>query len=313
MRFEDERYVRLYTRDTMTWLTWSWQARALFGPLLRKLDRAGLLEMGDHGEEGLAVMVGLPVEVVVPGLADLLKAKTVSLSGTTLIMQRYLEAQECSQSDALRKRESRSRARDLSAAESRTVPVASAIVTNGHAPGPNVTVGHDASQSVTDGHSVPSRAVPSVPNHKEQTHVDPAGATSAVVRAVFDHWAMAQSELTGARVASLKLTVDRRGKIQARLREGYGPDDLRRAIDGMFATDFNVTKRFTDVALACRDAQHVDRFVAAAADGAGDEPDDFFVAPPADPNAAPPAPPAPAADHDDLFSRAGARVLGGPQ
>ena len=35
MRWEDERYVRIYTRDTPSWMLLSWDAQALFLQLLR--------------------------------------------------------------------------------------------------------------------------------------------------------------------------------------------------------------------------------------------------------------------------------------
>jgi hypothetical protein len=84
------------------------------------------------------------------------------------------------------------------------------------------------------------------------------------VRAVFDHWATKRAATTRTPVARLKLTAERRRKIQARLREGYTADDLQLAIDGIFATPFNVEKGFLDVELACRDAAHVDRYSATA-------------------------------------------------
>ena len=43
MDWANERYVRLYTRDTVTWKMWPWEARAIFPLLMRKVDRAGVL------------------------------------------------------------------------------------------------------------------------------------------------------------------------------------------------------------------------------------------------------------------------------
>ena len=51
---------------------------------------------------------------------------------------------------------------------------------------------------------------------------------------------------------------------KGRLRDGYTVDELRRAIDGVFATEFNVERGFTDVSLVCRDGTHVDQYMAAA-------------------------------------------------
>ncbi len=49
MRWEDEKYVRFYTRDTTDWLNLSWQAQGLMGLIMRKCDRAGILGMTREG------------------------------------------------------------------------------------------------------------------------------------------------------------------------------------------------------------------------------------------------------------------------
>ncbi|HEU5276861.1 MAG TPA: hypothetical protein VFU97_24605 [Xanthobacteraceae bacterium] len=122
MRWEDERYVRLYCRDTPEWTLLCWQARALHPLILKELDRAGLLELGKSGVKALASKLRLPLEFVRKGLegdADsgdgLLTDGCVSIvpdgrGGEVLWMRNYLEAQEASQSDAQRKRAARERA-----------------------------------------------------------------------------------------------------------------------------------------------------------------------------------------------------------
>lgn len=60
MRWSDERYVRVYTRDSANWLSWPWRARALLPLLLRKVDRAGLLKLpSGRPVAALAAVVGL--------------------------------------------------------------------------------------------------------------------------------------------------------------------------------------------------------------------------------------------------------------
>lgn len=141
MRFGDERYVRLYRRDTPGWLMMAWQGRALWPLMLRVLDRAGIFEMGKHGVAGLAAAVRLPLEVVEPGLAALLANEYVVQAGSTLTAPNYVEAQEAPTSDRQRKREQRDRDRrdQLSRA---------------------VTTSHEESQEVTKSHSDPIRAEP---------------------------------------------------------------------------------------------------------------------------------------------------------
>lgn len=166
MRWEDERYVRLYTRDTITWKMLPWQGRALLALLFRKVDRAGLIDVGEYGPDGLAALVELPVEVVSEGLASLIKCKTAQWAGngTVLFLPKFLEAQEAHQSDAQRKRDQRERS--VAKASLESIGLATEMshgVTDGHKTGPDVTTGHTESQVVTAGHSDPIRSVPSLP------------------------------------------------------------------------------------------------------------------------------------------------------
>lgn len=96
MRFEDERYVRLYTRDTTTWLMLPWQSRAVAPLILRKVDRAGILDLGDDGIEGLAVHIGIPFDVVEPGVEGLVEHGTVEVRNGILAWPRFVEAHESS-------------------------------------------------------------------------------------------------------------------------------------------------------------------------------------------------------------------------
>lgn len=154
MRWEDERYVRVFTRDTPDWCALSWEAQALFLFLLRRVDRAGLVPLGRSGARGLAGMVGMPVEVVERALPELLADGCVQQSGTTLVIPNFVAAQESPQSDKLRARESRTRARDRALAkgpeggDAKTVTKrdgASQNVTDRHAPSHGVTPSHTAS------------------------------------------------------------------------------------------------------------------------------------------------------------------------
>jgi hypothetical protein len=118
MRWEDEDYVRVYTTDTPTWKLWKWETRTLLLLLLRKVDKAGLRDLGDNDPiEAIAALVELPVEIVEIGLPALLKPgrngkpATVELRGSLLVIVNYIEAQTATKTDALRKRQERARAR----------------------------------------------------------------------------------------------------------------------------------------------------------------------------------------------------------
>jgi len=125
--YPNERYIRFYSRDTVTFSTWPWEAQALLGPLMRKLDRAGVLDTGDHDpiDAVWSLYPRWPREMIEVGLGAMLRAGTVIHEGDRLLMPRFMEAQEASQTDAQRQRESRARKRDQAAVTKRDGP-------NGH-------------------------------------------------------------------------------------------------------------------------------------------------------------------------------------
>jgi hypothetical protein len=128
MDFTNEPYVRLYTRDTLTWKRFNWQAKAIVPLLFRRLDRSGTLDLDGMDPVGaVAIASELPPEVIAEGLPKLLELGVLELRGDFLVAPRFLEAQECIKSDKLRAREYRERKRSQVMAEP------SRNVTNRHA------------------------------------------------------------------------------------------------------------------------------------------------------------------------------------
>jgi hypothetical protein len=160
MRWQDERYVRFYTRNTPEWCVLPWQARGLMGLLLREVDRAGILELGKLGLRAVAVAVRAPWEEVEAPLGKLLEDGMVVYREDLrlLVIPNFVEAQEANQSDKARKRTERERARDLARAKSLGVTAASQSVT---APSDIPESRDQKSHPVTSSHSVLCRAVPS--------------------------------------------------------------------------------------------------------------------------------------------------------
>ena len=148
MDWSNERYVRLYTRDSLTWKLWPWQSRAIFCALLRKVDRAGVLDVGDHDPAlGVAAVTEIPPDVVVEFLPALTSCGAVTAQGGTVAIPGFLAAQEARYSDRQRQAESRAnrRARAVTKRDEKADPV---------------TDRHTASQSVTPYRTVPSLTVP---------------------------------------------------------------------------------------------------------------------------------------------------------
>ncbi len=161
MRFEDEQYVRLYKRDTTTWKMIPWQSRCLLPLILRKLDRAGILDLGEDGLEALAVHIEVPLAFVLEAMPALLgRGVLVLREDGLLVWPKFIEGQEAKQSDKARQKSARDRARDLASAVERGVPVETDTVTprdstvtprdaNTTPRDATVTRGHTVSQSVT--------------------------------------------------------------------------------------------------------------------------------------------------------------------
>lgn len=165
VRWEDERYVRLYTRDTATWKLLPWQGRALLPLLLRKCDRAGIVEAGDDLLEGVAALVDLPLDVVEVGLPALLRRGVVVARGEVMVFPNFLSAQEAKASDKVRAKEYRER--------SRRHALSDGVVIAGQLCDENVTHRDEASQNVTDRHAE-SRGV--TPRHAPSHGVTPSCA-----------------------------------------------------------------------------------------------------------------------------------------
>lgn len=158
MDWANERYVRLFTRDTPEWLCMEWQGRALWPLMIRKADRSGVIA-NKLGTRGLAVLVGLPMEVVEPGLASLLADGCLQTHQLGYVIPNYIEAQETPQSDAQRQRESRERRRMVTNRDTE-----SQNVTECHATSRGVTRCHAVSQVVTPDQSGPVRTSPDLPD-----------------------------------------------------------------------------------------------------------------------------------------------------
>lgn len=154
MRWEDERYVRVYTRDTAEWRALGWEAQALVHQLFRKVDRAGLLELGRTGLRGLADLTQIPLEVVERALPILIEDGCVTWvsDGRSLFIPNFLEAQSAKSSDKARQQAARERARDGARGGARQVPAplpALAVTRSGTI----VTRRHGRSRRVTRRHS----------------------------------------------------------------------------------------------------------------------------------------------------------------
>ena len=132
MDYSDESYVRLYTRDTVQWRMLPWEAKAIWPQILRKFDRAGLLELGGEGVEGLAVLIEFPVDVVEPGIKALIQRGWLRvIDGDRLFDPAFLDRESAARSEKQRQRDSRER-RQAEAKKAALIGPSSQNVTDGH-------------------------------------------------------------------------------------------------------------------------------------------------------------------------------------
>lgn len=165
MDFANERYVRLYTRDTTTTKLLGWQGRTVLWHMLRKLDRSGVLELEGCEPWELAALHGdLPEDVAREGMANALARGCLVHDGDRIVAPRYIEANETPASDALRARESRERRAAIGVTKrDGAVTERDAGITNRDQTSRAVTPRHAPSRDVTPCRADPIRAVPSVP------------------------------------------------------------------------------------------------------------------------------------------------------
>ena len=146
MDWSDERWVKLYTRDTTEWLSLSWRAQGLLCLILRKVNRAGVIDLGRLGKRGLSAHVGgaSAWPDVEPALDELLADGCVTIEGATLTVPNFIDAQTSIQSAAARKRAEREKASAVTKRD-----FGSHAVTSGRETRPNVA---GESRAVTPRH-----------------------------------------------------------------------------------------------------------------------------------------------------------------
>jgi hypothetical protein len=162
MDFANERYVRLYVRNTTGWKLLRWEGRTVWTLLYREADRSGVISLdGLEPWEAAALHCELPEEVAKIGMQRCVERGWIVVDGDRLVFPKYLEANETPQSDAQRQRESR----------------AKRAVTKRDDQSQNVTECHGQSHGVTSCHSDPIRSDPA-----EELRPPPARVASDLIQ-----------------------------------------------------------------------------------------------------------------------------------
>lgn len=121
MDWANERYVRIYTRDTAFLIAIGHTARGLLWDIMRKADRAGVIQLdGMAPEKVVAAVTGYPIDVVEECLPLLTNGDGAPVMVTTnaIVVRNYIEANETASTNAQRCRAKRERARAFSQLDS---------------------------------------------------------------------------------------------------------------------------------------------------------------------------------------------------
>jgi len=169
MNYSEEHWIKVYTRDTASWLALSWQARGLALEIARKLPQStGELRLGRRGLEALAALLRAPWQEIEPYVRELIEDGRLKYDAKRQIIRdpQHVRRQQAQSSAAQRKRRQREReAAERGAAERpgveqvappRNTPpppsssdVVSRDVSGCHAESRDVTDSHTESQAVT--------------------------------------------------------------------------------------------------------------------------------------------------------------------
>lgn len=112
MNYDDENWIKVYTRDTAGWLAASWQSRGLALEIGRKLPKgSGELSLGRRGLEALASLLRAPWSEIEPFIRELIADGRLEYDEDAQVIRdpQHVERQNAVTSSAERKRRERER------------------------------------------------------------------------------------------------------------------------------------------------------------------------------------------------------------
>lgn len=110
MDFANEPWIRLYVRDSLTWLRLGFDGQTVLMHLLRRANLAGAIDLdGMEPWQACITFCGAPEPLAKRGTAQLIKLGVAVLRGGWLVFPRFEDAQTTPASSAQRMREHRAR------------------------------------------------------------------------------------------------------------------------------------------------------------------------------------------------------------
>lgn len=117
MNFDEEYWVKLYTKDTPNWLVLSYDAKSLLMHLFRKASRkTGEIDLGTLGPRGIAYLVGHPdlwESRFEKPLRELQDQECIRIEGPILTVVNFAKAQRRPGTERSRKSRERARAEEI--------------------------------------------------------------------------------------------------------------------------------------------------------------------------------------------------------
>jgi hypothetical protein len=114
--WQDERWIKLYTRDEPEWMVVHWKWRGLFDEILKHLDPAGMMRLGKAGRKAIAAALHASWDAELEEGVKILEedgAIRFLNNETVLLVPNFVEAQEAKQSDKARQRKRRDRVKAM--------------------------------------------------------------------------------------------------------------------------------------------------------------------------------------------------------
>ncbi len=255
MNFDDERFVKVYTRDTDTWRCIAFESRSVLLHLFRVVDRAGILET-KRGARGVAAIINAPLETVEHALVELVAEGCVQEHARGYLVPRFVEAQEARQSDRLRAEKSRHRRRErMEAGESldvsHDVPAESQNVTDRHTRSPQVTKEENREEEKEEKSKSAGRA----PSAVEQLAIELAEVACEAINRLAGTKHRPATKATLAACRSLakakRSSEDVRAVVAAKAREWLASDKMRPHFNpGTLLRPTNFERYLADLAAA---------------------------------------------------------------
>jgi hypothetical protein len=209
LNYDDEHWIKVYTRDTAGWLAVSWQARGLALEIARKLPKkTGELSLGRRGLEALAGLLRAPWPEIEPFVNELIADGRLEYDPERQVIRDpgHIIRQSAVTSPAERKR----RQREIEAAND---------------------VGHAMSRDVTPSHQEKRREEKREEEKRNTPHSPPPGGEGPADQ-IHAHYVQTLKAIRPRRRPP-RLSPKDRKRIEEHLRSGLTVDDLKRAVEGL--------------------------------------------------------------------------------